>query len=90
MKAYRLKAKRIKRFKMTKKSKHNLPVSPNLLKRDFGVTAPNCVWVSDVTYIWTWEGWMYLAVVIHLYARKVVGWSVSERINKELVLSALN
>jgi putative transposase len=90
MKADSLKAKRIKRFKMTTKSKHNLPVSPNLLNRDFSVTAPNCVWVSDITYIWTREGWMYLAVVIDLYARKVVGWSMSKRINKELVLSALN
>lgn len=90
MKAESLKAKRIKRFKTTTKSKHNLPVAPNLLNKDFVVTAPDLVWVSDITYIWTWEGWMYLAVIIDLYARKVVGWSMSKRINKELVLSALN
>jgi len=90
MKAESLKAKRIKRFKITTKSKHNLPVAPNLLNKDFVVTAPDRVWVSDITYIWTWEGWMYLAVIIDLYARKVVGWSMNTRINKELVLSALN
>jgi putative transposase len=90
MKADSLKAKRIKRFKITTKSEHNLPVAPNLLNKVFAVTAPNRVWVSDITYVWTWEGWMYLAVIIDLYARKVVGWSMSTRINKELVVSAIN
>ena len=90
MKAESLKAKRIKKFKTTTKSKHNLPVAPNLLNKDFVAKAPDRIWVSDITYIWTWEGWMYLAVIIDLYARKVVGWSMDTRINKELVLSALN
>jgi transposase InsO family protein len=90
MKADSLKAKRIKKFRITTKSNHSLPVAPNLLNRDFVVPAPDRVWVSDITYIWTWEGWMYLAVIIDLYARKVVGWSMSTRINKELVLSAIH
>jgi len=89
MKQVDLKSKRSKKFKTTTNSKHNLPVAPNLLNKNFIVEQPDQVWVSDITYIWTWEGWMYLAVVLDLYARHVVGWSMSNRINKELVLSAI-
>lgn len=84
-----LKSKRVRKFKTTTDSKHSLPVAPNLLNQNFKTTAPNQVWVSDITYIWTWEGWVYLAVIIDLYSRQVIGWAISCRINKELVLAAL-
>lgn len=78
-----------KKFKATTDSKHNLAVAPNLLKREFSVTEPNRVYCSDITYVWTKEGWLYLAVVIDLFSRRVVGWSMSNRITKSLVLNAL-
>ena len=62
-----------KKFKVTTQSKHRHPVFENLLKREFDVTAPDRVWAGDITYLWTREGWLYLAVVIDLYSRKVVG-----------------
>lgn len=64
-------------------------VAPNLLQREFNVTEPNKVWVTDITYIRTYEGWLFLAVVIDLFSRQVVGWSMSERIDTDLVLNAL-
>jgi putative transposase len=64
-------------------------VAPNLLKREFDVTNPNKVWVTDITYIRTYEGWLFLGVVIDLFSRQVVGWSMSERINTDLVLDAI-
>lgn len=73
MKLAAVQAKQKKKFKATTNSKHNLPVSPNLLKRKFAVLQPNMTWVGDITYIWTEEDWMYLAVVIDLYSRRVVG-----------------
>lgn len=68
-----------KRFKITTDSKHNLPVAPNLLNRSFQVDQPDAVWCSDISYLWTMEGWLYLAVVIDLYSRKVVGWAMHLR-----------
>ena len=68
-----------KKFKVTTNSNHNLPLFENLLERQFDVERPNQVFASDITYIWTQEGWLYLAVVIDLYSRKVVGWSMSSR-----------
>ena len=62
---------------------------PNLLKREFTVTRRNGVWVTDITYIRTWQGWLYLAVVTDLYSRKVVGWSAGPTIQRELVLDAV-
>lgn len=82
--------KRRRRFKVTTDSNHKLPVSPNLLERAFEVKRPNSVWTSDITYIWTNEGWLYLAVVIDLFHREVVGWSMGQRITKELVINAFN
>jgi putative transposase len=82
-------AKQRKKFKATTDSKHNMPVAPNLLKREFAVTEPDRVYCSDITYIWTKEGWLYLAVVLDLFSRRVVGWSMSNRITKELVIKAL-
>ena len=64
-------------------------VAPNLLNREFNVEAPNKVWVTDITYIRTYEGWLFLAVIIYLFSRQVVGWSMSERINTGLVLNAI-
>jgi putative transposase len=78
-----------RRFKPTTDSKHDLPVVANLLARDFAPAGPNQAWVSDITYVWTCEGWLYLAVVIDLHNRGVVGWSMSERIKRDLVIDAL-
>jgi len=73
----------------TTQSKHLLPVSENLLHRDFTATKPNQKWSSDITYIPTSEGWLYLAVVIDLFSRRVVGWAMSQRIDQQLVGDAL-
>lgn len=81
--------RRRKKFKVTTDSKHKLPVSSNLRARKFEVSAPDRVWVSDITYLQTSEGWLYLAVVLDLFQRKIVGWSMSHRINKKLVMEAL-
>jgi len=82
-------AKRRKKFKVTTNSKHDLPVSPNLLARNFTVSEPDRVYVGDITYIWTMEGWLYLAIIIDLYSRKVVGWAIDKRMTKQLVIDAL-
>ena len=84
-----LRAKAKKKFKVTTDSKHNLPVAPNLLNRDFTAIAPNQKWVGDISYIWTDEGWMYLAVVIDLFSRTVVGWSMQPTMSRQLVCDAL-
>ena len=83
-----LKAKTIRKFKATTNSNHSLPVAENLLNRDFMPAEPNKAWVADITYIWTNEGWLYLAIVIDLYSRAVVGWSMSERMTRTLVMDA--
>jgi putative transposase len=82
-------AKAKKKFKVTTDSKHNLPVAENLLNRDFSATAPNQKWVGDISYIWTEEGWMYLAVVIDLFSRTVIGWSMQPSMSRQLVCNAL-
>jgi len=84
-----IRAKAARKFKATTDSSHSRPVAPNTLDRDFFATAPNQKWVGDITYIWTQEGWLYLAVVIDLFSRKVVGWSLQERMTSELVCSAM-
>jgi putative transposase len=89
MKRQNLRAKAAKKFKATTNSNHNLPVAPNLLQQDFSATAPNRKWVSDITYLWTEEGWFYLAVIIDLYSRRVVGWAMAERMTADLVCQAL-
>ena len=78
-----------KRYKVTTDSDHGFSVAPNHLARDFTATAPNQRWVADITYIRTGEGWLYLAVVLDLYSRVIVGWSMSHRITRDLVLKAL-
>lgn len=81
--------KAAKKFKATTNSNHQLPVAPNLLHQNFAAYKPNQKWVSDITYCWTEEGWLYLAVVMDLYSRKIVGWAMSERMTKKLVIDAL-
>jgi len=78
-----------RRYRVTTDSNHRQPVFPNRLKRDFEVAEPNRAWVGDITYVWTQEGWLYLAVVIDLYSRKVVGWSMGRRLSSTLVCDAL-
>ena len=82
-------AKAARKFKATTNSKHNLPVFDNLLQQDFSATAPNQKWAGDITYLWTDEGWLYLAVIIDLFSRQVVGWSMSERMTADLACDAL-
>lgn len=89
MKHLGIKAKGKKKFKNTTDSNHNLPVAPNLLNRDFKADFPNQKWCGDISYIWTDEGWLYLATVIDLYSRKVVGWSLQPTMTKQLVCDAL-
>jgi transposase InsO family protein len=89
MREHGIKAKTVKKYKATTDSKHTLPVFPNLLARDFKVRRPNAAWVADITYIPTAEGWLYLAVLLDLYSRLIVGWAMSERINGALTLGAL-
>jgi len=84
-----LRAKGARKYKATTNSHHSLPVAPNLLQQDFSAERPNQKWVSDITYLATDEGWLYLAVVLDLYSRKVVGWSMSERMTATLVCDAL-
>lgn len=82
-------ARHKRRYKATTDSKHNLPVAPNLLERNFAPAAPNQVWTADMTYIWTDEGWLYLAVVLDLFNREVVGWSIKPRMTADIVVDAL-
>lgn len=78
-----------RKFKATTNSSHTLPIAENRLKREFTVAQPNQVYVGDITYISTQEGWLYLAIVIDLYSRQVVGWSMAERMQATLVNDAL-
>lgn len=90
MRAMNLVAKRRRRFKATTDSKHTLPTSPNKLARAFDQAGPNAAWVTDITYVATREGWLYLAVILDLFSRRVVGWAMSDRINRQLALDALD
>lgn len=85
-----LRARPRRRFRKTTDSRHSDPIAPNVLERNFEATAPNQVWVTDVTYVWTYEGWLNLAVVLDLYARRVVGWAASEANDTNLALAALS
>ena len=84
-----IRARHKRRYKVTTDSKHTLPVAPNLLDRNFAPTAPNQVWTSDITYLWTDEGWLYLAIVLDLFNREVVGWSLKPRMTADIVTDAL-
>ena len=89
MKDNGLRAKAAKKYKATTNSNHSLPVVPNLLEQNFTADVPDQKWVSDITYIWTEEGWLYLAVVLELYSRRVIGWAIGERMTATLVCDAL-
>jgi transposase InsO family protein len=78
-----------RRFRHRTDSRHKLPIAPNLLGQNFTATAPNQAWVGDITYIWTAEGWAYLAVLLDLYSRRVVGWALRKSLSRELAVSAL-
>lgn len=90
MKDLNLKVKMKRRYKNTTDSNHNLPIAPNILNRDFYASNPNEKYVGDITYIPTDEGWLYLATVIDLYSRKVVGWSMDDTMKVSLVNDVLN
>lgn len=90
MKKNGIRAKTKKKFRVTTDSKHQLPVAPNLLERNFSPERPNQVWASDITYVWTQEGWLFLAVVVDLFSRQIVGWSLDKTMTRELVLDALS
>jgi transposase InsO family protein len=84
-----LEGRRKRPFKATTDSKHNMPVAENLLDRKFEVTEPDVAWVTDITYVWTAQGWLYLAAILDLFSRRVVGLAMSEHIDRALVLEAL-
>ena len=82
---------RKKKYRVTTDSNHKNPIAPNVLQRDFTSPAPNCRWVSDITYVWTSGGWLYLAVVLDLFSRRIVGWAMDSRLDTEsLPLRALH
>jgi putative transposase len=85
-----IRARHKKRWKATTESNHRLPVAPNLIQRDFSPGRPNACWAGDITYIWTDEGWLYLAVVLDFFNREVVGWSLKEELSTVLACDALN
>jgi putative transposase len=85
-----IQSRRRRRFKITTLSKNTEYIAPNILNRCFSVSRPNQAWVGDVTFIATRGGWLYLAVLLDLYSRKVIGWAMSEQNNKQLVINALN
>ena len=88
MQVSRIVAKTKRRFKVTTRSKHNHPVAYNLVNQNFNTERPDQTWVSDITYVWTREGWLYLAVILDLFSRQVVGWSMSYSLSQELALKA--
>jgi putative transposase len=85
-----IKAKIKRKFKCTTDSDHDNPIAPNLLQQNFNVDIPNTVYVTDITYIQTAEGWLYLATVLDLFSRKIIGWATSSQINTDLIIDALN
>lgn len=85
-----LRSKISRKYKHTTDSNHRLPTAPNLLDRQFTVTRPNKVWTTDITYIRTKEGWLYLCVMLDLFSRRIVGWQTSTRIDRQLVCDAFN
>jgi putative transposase len=89
MQRHGIKARRKRKSVVTTDSKHDLPIAPNLLQRNFTATAPKTVWTSDITYIATDEGWLYLTAVIDLFSRQVVGWSMQEHMQASMVADAL-
>jgi hypothetical protein len=89
MQLHGIRAKGKRRFKVTTDSNHDMPIAPNLLGRQFTVAEPDRVWAGDITYIHTDEGWLFPAVVIDLFSRQVVGWSLREDMTRDIVIDAL-
>lgn len=89
MRENKMHARQKRRFKKTTDSYHSFPIAPNIIAQDFAATGPHQKWGADISYIWTREGWLYLAVVIDLFARRVIGWAVSDRLHRKLALQAL-
>jgi len=85
-----LRARERRRFRCTTDSNHGMAITGNLLARRFAVLAPNTGWVTDITYLWTLEGWLYLAVILDLFSRRVVGWALNERLERKLALEAMH
>ncbi len=81
---------RTRKYKATTDSNHRFNIAPNLLNRDFTATLPNQKWAGDISYIWTREGWLYLAVMLDLHSRRVIGWAVSNRLKRDLAIRALD
>ena len=81
---------RTRKHKVTTDSDHKFNIAPNLLDRDFNTDAPNQKWAGDISYVWTREGWLYLAVILDLHSRRVIGWAVSNRMKRDLAIRALN
>jgi transposase InsO family protein len=89
MRIHSITGKAKKKFKATTNSKHNLSVAENLLNQNFEAEKPNSVWTSDITYVQTVEGWLYLVVILDLFSRQVVGWAMSDRLTSDFVIKAL-
>jgi putative transposase len=90
MRLSKISALRRKRFVVTTDSDHKMPIAENLLDRTFEVQTPDTRWTADITYLWTGQGWLYLAVILDLFSRRIVGWAMDQTIDRALVLSALN
>ena len=90
MRERNLVARSRRRFCMTTDSRHAFPIAPNILERDFTADAPDQTWVTDITFLWTKQGWLYLAVILDLFSRRVVGWATSENVDRHLALAALD
>jgi putative transposase len=89
MRLHHIQAKQTKRYKVTTRRNKAHPVAPNLLKRNFVAQRPDQIWLADITYIPTLEGWLYLATILDLYTRRIVGWAMSDRMTSDLTISAL-
>jgi putative transposase len=90
MRENRLVARIRRRYRKTTDSKHSFPIAPNLLERDFTAQGPDESWVGDITFLWTRQGWLYLAVILDVFSRRVVGWATSQSVDRHLALAALD
>ncbi len=90
MREHNIRAKTYRQFKTTTNSNHSLAIAPNLVKQNFAAKTPNVLWCTDITYVWTLQGWLYLAVVLDAFSRKIVGWSLKNRLTEDLATDALN
>jgi transposase InsO family protein len=90
MREKRLVALTRRRFRKTTDSKHTFPIAPNLLGRNFTARGPDESWVTDITFLWTRQGWLYLAVILDLFSRRIVGWATSQSVDRHLALAALD